>query len=85
MLKIASAHNWNIISENFVRRTEKVVGQSVRQLKIFISRLVTRLKFCQCSSASFPGPFHTTVSWGVYTQSNFKNNVMQSNIKGRTV
>ena len=37
--KIASAHNWNIIPENFVRLTEEVAGQSVRQLKIFISRL----------------------------------------------
>ncbi len=25
---------------NFVRRTEKVAGQNVRQLKIFISRLI---------------------------------------------
>ena len=37
--KIASAHNGNIISENFVRHTEEVAGQSVRQLKIFLSRL----------------------------------------------
>ena len=38
-LEIASAHSWNIIFENFVRRTEEVAGQSVRQLKIYISRL----------------------------------------------
>ena len=37
--EIASAHSWNIIFENFVRRIEEVAGQSVRQLKIFISRL----------------------------------------------
>lgn len=42
ILKIASAHNWNIISVNFVRRTKEVAGQSVSQLKIFISRLATR-------------------------------------------
>ncbi len=28
-----------LMSENFLRHTEKVDGQSVRQLKIFISRL----------------------------------------------
>ena len=34
------AHNWNMMSARFVRRTEKVAGQNVRQLKILISRLV---------------------------------------------
>ena len=38
ILKIG-AHNWNIMYGNFVWRTEKVVGQIVRHLKIFISRL----------------------------------------------
>ena len=35
------SHNWNIyvMSENFVWRTKEVAGQSVRQLKILISRL----------------------------------------------
>ncbi len=42
ILKIG-AHNWNIMSENFVRRAEEVAGQSVRQLKIFISRLGKKL------------------------------------------
>ena len=42
ILKIG-AHNWNIMSENSVRRTEEVAGQSVHQLKIFISRLVILL------------------------------------------
>ena len=37
--EIASARSWNIIFENFVWRTEEVAEQSVRQLKIFISRL----------------------------------------------
>ena len=32
-----------LMSENFVRRTEKSAGQSVRQLKIFISKLEKRL------------------------------------------
>ena len=32
-------HGWDIIFENFVRRTEEVAGQSVCQLKIFSSRL----------------------------------------------
>ena len=39
ILKIACAHKWNIIHENFVPRAEEVARQSVRQLKIFISRL----------------------------------------------
>ena len=34
------AHNWNMMSGRFVRSTEKVAGQNVRQLKILISRLV---------------------------------------------
>ena len=34
--------------ENFVRRTEEVAGQSVRQLKIFISRLVQWYMYWRC-------------------------------------
>ena len=34
------AHNWNMMSGSFVRRTEKVARQNVCQLKILISRLV---------------------------------------------
>jgi hypothetical protein len=37
-------HNWNMMSGSFVRRTEKVAGQSVHQLKIFISRLESQVQ-----------------------------------------
>ena len=45
-LKIAGCHNWNIISENFVRHTDEVAGQSVRQLKISILRFGKLQQIC---------------------------------------
>ena len=48
ILEIASAHNWKDITRNFVPRTDEVTGQSVRQLKIFISRLEGRNETGNC-------------------------------------
>ena len=40
ILKIrVTAHNWNIMSGNFVRHTKEIAGQCVSLLNIFISRL----------------------------------------------
>ena len=41
-LKIAGAHNWKKMTENFVRRTEGADGQSVLQLRIFMARLACK-------------------------------------------
>ena len=46
ILKIG-AHDWNIMSENVVRRIEEVAGQSVRQLKILISKHESKYKVIQ--------------------------------------
>ena len=48
ILEIASAHNWKKITRNFVPRTDEVTGQSVRQLKMFISRLEGRNETGNC-------------------------------------
>ena len=48
ILEIASSHNWKKITGNFVRRTDEATGQSVRQLKIYISRLEGRNEAGNC-------------------------------------
>ena len=48
ILEIASAHNWKKITRNFVPRTDEGTGQSVCQLKIFISRLEGRNETGNC-------------------------------------
>ena len=48
ILEIASAHNWKKITRNFVPRTDEVTGQSVRQLKIFLSRFEGRNETGNC-------------------------------------
>ena len=48
ILEIARSHNWKKITGNFVRRTDEATGQSVRQLKIYISRLEGRNEAGNC-------------------------------------
>lgn len=47
ILKVVGAHNWKNMTENFNRRTKEVAEQSVRQLKIFTSRLASLVVFIQ--------------------------------------
>ena len=44
ILKIAGTRNYIIMSRNFVLRTEEVVGQTIRQLKIFQGLMYRRQK-----------------------------------------